>query len=144
MKHLLSAIALSLVLAPASVVVAGEKQEEQQKKSAQASQKDLKQVEGTILEHKFVNVFKDKKEMEQAQKSGKAENQVLVVLLKTDKGNDRLVVDLGQMKKVPDIKNGESKLQVEGKLINVGNKDLFLAKRAKLNGNMIDIQRKSS
>lgn len=143
MKHFFSAIALSLVLAPASVVVAGDKQEEQAK-SAQASQKDLKQVEGTIVQHKFVNVFKDKKEMEQAQKSGKSENKMLVVLLKTDKGNDRLVVDLGQMDKLPDIKDGESKLQVEGKLINVGKKDLFVAKRAKLNGNKIDIQRKSS
>lgn len=143
MKHFLSAIALSLVLAPASVVVAGEKQEEQAK-SSQVSQKDLKQVEGTIIQHKFVNVFTDKKEMDKAQKSGKAEEKMLVVLLKTDKGNDRLVVDLGKMDKLPDIKDGESKLQVEGKLINVGKKDLFVAKRAKLNGNKIDIQRKSS
>jgi hypothetical protein len=63
---------------------------------------------------------------------------------KPDQGNDRLVVDLGQVKNLPEIKDGESKLQVEGKLITVGTKQLFVAKRAKLNGKMIDIKRKSA
>ena len=144
MKFLTSALAFTLFLAPASFA-GNDKQEEQAKKpSASVTQKDLKQVEGTILQHKLVNVFKDKNEREAAEKSGKAEKQMLVVLLKTANGNDRLVVDLGEIKDMPKIKDGETQLQVEGKMVNIGDKNLFVAKRAKLNGSLIEIQRKSS
>lgn len=131
------------------VAFAGDdKQKEEANKQEQAASQsqDLKQVEGTVIQHKFVNVFKDKKQMEEAQKTGSADSaskKMLVVMLKTDKGNDRLLVDLGEMKDAPKIKNGETKLQVEGKLIDVGTEKLFVAKRAKLDGSKIDIQRKS-
>lgn len=119
-----------------------QKKDEVKKESSAA----LKQVEGTIVQHKLVNVFPDKSKASEADKTGKAdkaEKQLLVVLLKTDKGNDRLIVDLGAVKDVPKIKDGESKLQVEGQLVEVGAKELFVAKRANLNGNDLEIKRKS-
>jgi hypothetical protein len=130
-----------------SVSYAGdEKQKEESKQEQTAQANDFKQVEGTVIKHKFVNVFKDKKQVEEAQKSGdtsKNEKQMLVVMLKTDKGNDRLVVDLGEMKEIPKIEDGKTKLQVEGKLIDIGNEKLFVARRAKLDGNKLEVQRKS-
>ncbi|MFP5387226.1 MAG: hypothetical protein ACLGHN_14205 [Bacteriovoracia bacterium] len=145
LKITLSLMTLSLMLTGISFA-GDEKQEAQEKQKAATSKEamNLKQVEGTIVEHKMVNVFKDEKAKQQAEKQGKAEEQVMVVLLKTEKGNDRLVVDLGQVKDLPEIKDGESKLQVEGKLISVGTKQLFVAKRAKLNGKMIEIKRQSA
>lgn len=122
--------------------------EEGQKQEQSAKSKDLKQVEGTVVQHKFVNVFKDKQAMEQAEKSGNvdkaSEKKMLVVMLQTAKGNERLMVDLGPMQEAPKIKDGETKLQVEGKMINIGSKELFVAKRAKIDGNMLKINRKSS
>jgi hypothetical protein len=146
-KVCMSLVGASLLFGQAAF--ANEKQKEEEKKQEQAASpsQDLKQVEGTVIQHKFVNVFQDKKQMEEAQKSGKADNaskKMLVVMLKTAKGSDRLLVDLGEMQEAPKIKNGETKLQVEGKLIDVGTEKLFVAKRAKLDGSKIDIQRKSS
>jgi hypothetical protein len=147
-KACMSLVGASLLFG--QVAFAGdEKQKEEEKKQEQSASQsqDMKQVEGTVIQHKFVNVFKDKKQMEEAQKSGSADSaskKMLVVMLKTAKGNDRLLVDLGEMQEAPKIKDGETKLQVEGKLIDVGTQKLFVAKRAKLDGSKIDIQRKSS
>lgn len=126
---------------------ANEQKEEKQEQQATSKSKDLKQVEGTVVQHKFVNVFKDEKAMQEAEKSGSAkaaEKKMLVVMLQTDKGNERLLVDLGEMKDAPKIKDGETKLQVEGKMINIGTREIFIAKRAKLNGNMMKLDRKST
>lgn len=143
-KQTMILMTLSLLLINSAFAGHNKQHEQQQKAAASKVEKNLKQVEGTIIEHKFVNVFKDDKAKQQAEKQGKAEEQIMVVLLKTQKGNDRLVVDLGQVKNLPEIKDGESKLEVEGKLITVGSKQLFVAKRAKLNGKMIDIKRQSA
>lgn len=122
-----------------------QQKEEKQEQQASSKSSDLKQVEGTVVQHKMVNVFKDKQAKEQAQKSGNAEQaaekQMLVVMLQTAKGNDRLVVDLGQVKDVPRIKNGETKLQVEGKMTNIGTEEVFIAKQAKIDGNKLEIKR---
>lgn len=112
--------------------------------NASKESQNMKQVQGTILQHKFVNIFDSKKAKDDAVKNGKTSDQkTLVILMKTDKGSERLIVDLGPMKDAPKIKDGETKLQVEGQMIEVGSKDLFVAKKAKIDGTQLNINRQS-
>lgn len=135
-------LAMTIISGPVALAE-GDKQEEQVKTSSDKASEKTRKFTGVILEHKIVNVLDSKQSEEKAQKGEKVNpmNKTLVTLVKTDKGSERLVVDLGTVDKVPDIKNGETKLNAEGKLIQIGQRQLFVASKAKVGDKMIEIKR---
>lgn len=138
------ALPLMISLGALPVAVAGEKeQKEEAKQSAKASMEKNRKVTGTIIDHKVVNIYETKQQMQEAQDGKKNEptRKVLVTMIKTDKGNERLLVDLGEMDKIPEIKNGETKLKAQGRLLQVGNRQLFVASKAQVGDKTIEIKR---
>lgn len=100
-----------------------------------------RQVEGVVIQHKTVSVYQSEKQKQQAQRAtekDKAQKQQaqtaknVVVLLKTAKGNERLIVDLGSAQELPEIKNNETKVQAEGRLVKLGQKEFFVARKVKI------------
>lgn len=151
MKFTRNMIALGIVgvLLSGQNALAGssEKKQEEQATSASKSQKQNSQktrkVTGVILKHKVVNIFPTQQAEKEAQ-SGKKDQEgskALVTMIKTDKGNERLMVDLGPVDQVPAIKDGETKIQAEGRLVQIGERQLFVASKAKLDEKMLSISR---
>lgn len=144
-KYILSlGLVTAIVSGPAAI--AGDKKQEQQAKEntdKSSSTEKSKKFTGTILEHKVVNVFESKQAEQQAQEGKKTEpkNKTLVTLVKTDKGHERLIVDLGTVDQVPEIKDGETKLKAEGRLIQIGQRQLFVATKAQVGDKTITIKR---
>lgn len=141
-------LAFAMILSIFSVSVSfarGDKEEQQEKqKDQQAAMEKDRKVTGTILDHKVVDVYGTRQDAQEAQEGKKKEpaNKALVTMIKTDKGNERLMVDLGPIDKVPEIKNGETQLKAEGRLVKVGQRQLFIASKAQVGEKMIKIQRK--
>lgn len=148
MKNLVMSLGLAaaIITGPSAFAGGDKKQEEQASTSSSKSAEKTRKFTGVILEHKVVNVFGSKQDADKAQKGEKQEpmNKTLVTLVKTDNGSERLIVDLGPVDKVPDIKNGETKLNAEGRLIQMGQRQLFVASKAKIGDKMINISREKS
>ena len=67
----------------------------------------------------------------------------LVVLLKTKKGHQELIVDLGDLKKMQGIEKGKTKIKVEGSMVRVGEKEFMLAREIQYGDEVIIINRKN-
>lgn len=91
--------------------------------------KKSREVSGTILKSKKVDL------------PGKvAEN--LVVLIKTDKGQSELMVDLGDAQKfTADLVRANRKISAEGRLVRLGEHDLLVARKVRVDGRLIQIDR---
>lgn len=128
----------ALLTAPAFAAGTGKQkqQEETSKQKAMDKERKQRQVEGTILQHKTVRVAPKG----QADK-GKATAENLVVQIKTSKGNERLVVDLGSMKAAPEIKDGQTRLRAQGRMVKIGKQEFMVARKAQINGQEFSIQR---
>lgn len=125
-----------------------EQQPQEQKQKQEAFKQ--RQVEGTILKHKTVRIYESRQQQQEMTKKTKEQKQAeetdkgrknMVVLLQTSKGNERLIVDLGSVESVPEIKDGKTKLQAEGRLVKIGQKELFVANKAKIGDKTITLHR---
>jgi hypothetical protein len=129
----------TMMYGPLAMAKEGQRPEQ---RAAKSSKENTKKVSGTILHHKQVNVFANKQQQDRAVNDKKETGTKTVIsMIKTEKGNERLVVDLGPMDQLPKIKDGESKMLAEGKLVRVGNKELFVAHKVKIDDKPITIKR---
>lgn len=140
---------LGAILLSAPAFAAGDQKQEEsmngQKQEQQANKEKMRQVSGTVLKHKTVNVFENKKQEEQAMKGEKSavdkSKKTLVLLIKTEKGNERLPIDVGQVENIPDIQDGKTQIQAQGKVVQMGDKKIFLANKIKVGEKTIEIKR---
>ncbi|MBC77583.1 MAG: hypothetical protein CME64_16380 [Halobacteriovoraceae bacterium] len=113
-------------------------QQQDVKKDTLKKAREMRQVQGTILKHKTVRIAPKGQETKKEKHS-----ESLVVLIKPNKGNDRLVVDLGQPANLPEITDGKTKIQAKGRLVKLDKKEFFVAKEAKFDGNAVTLNRTS-
>jgi hypothetical protein len=88
----------------------------------------LRQARGTVIQTKQVKV----------QNGG----DVLVAMLATNKGDRRLLVDLGPNDQKLNIDKGE-KMSVEGVVTRIGDRQVLVANRIKADGQLVKIDRES-
>lgn len=67
----------------------------------------------------------------------------LVVLMRTSKGHEELIVDLGDFERIKGIKKGKTKIKVEGRMVKVGEKEFLLARRIEYGDRLIKVNRKN-
>ena len=88
----------------------------------------MRQVKGKVVQVKDVKL-RDNNKMNK------------VVLLKTDKNNDRLVVDLGNTEKMKQVKKGDE-IAVKGNLVNLSNQKVLVASHVKMQDKTFETERK--
>lgn len=134
MKGILALMSAGLIFS-APAFGEGLEQKAKAKKEILKEARQQRQVGGTVLRHKTVR-FKDKK--------GNMAKQIknIVVLIKTDKGGENLVVDLGDAENVPEIKNNRTKIQAKGRMVKIGSKEFFVAHSAVFDGRPRNLSRK--
>lgn len=88
----------------------------------------LRQVSGTVVQTKQVDV-----------RNG---GGVLLAMLQTTKGDDRLLVDLGPNQQKLDLSKGE-KVAIEGVVTRIGDHQVLVAKRIRADGKTLTIDRES-
>ena len=88
-------------------------------------------VSGTVVSKKTVRLPGEKQK-----------NQNMVVMIKTKKGNDRLIVDLGNARNLNNMKIGkDTNLEVQGRMAKVGRHEILVAKQLKVNGASVKVDR---
>ena len=127
-KNLLALLALVMGL---SFSTHARKQEKGQKAAAveqsQRAENKLKTISGVVINQKNV-------------KFAGTDEENLVVQVKTAQG-EVLVVDLGDADEIISLEEGESKLEVEGAIGQIGSQPFMIAKRVKINGETAKILR---
>lgn len=133
---LTSVLTLGLALAGASAWAGGDKAHKD--KSAKAEKKmnpqekmakQSREVSGTVVAKKMVRL--------------PTENlQNMVVMIKTNKADERLLVDLGNAKALNDKKiDKQTNIQAEGRLAQVGQHRILVARNLKVEGEKVTIDR---
>lgn len=104
---------------------AGHKKMDKQAKLAKKS----REVSGTVINTKNVRLPSEGQEN-------------LVVMIKTAKANDRLVVDLGNAKALEKANiNEQTKIEAEGRMVRLGSREFLVARNLKVNGKDVEIDR---
>jgi hypothetical protein len=133
-RALLGGALAGSLLASGITAEAKDKERKQRKENAEQTQQRLtkqRQVSGTIIDTKTVEIRG-------------ADSENMIALIKTKRGNQRLVVDLGPTAQLTDldIDNGEQ-IAAQGVVVTMGDRNLLVANQVKAEGRTLEINRMS-